>query len=76
VRLFSEEHFVQIEISRHKEHTDACSVVMRNDELIDERTVHLGFSSVAMLLGEELEILGRDEVYEAAIKRAAEMLDL
>ena len=76
VRLFSEELVFQIEISRHKEHIDACSVVMRDDELIGERTVHLGSSSVTMLLGEELKFLGRDEVYAAAIKRAAEMLDL
>jgi glucose-6-phosphate dehydrogenase assembly protein OpcA len=76
VRLFSEELVFQIEVSRHKEHADACSVVMRNDELIDERTVHLGFSSVAMLLGEELKILDRDEVYETVIQQAAEILDL
>jgi glucose-6-phosphate dehydrogenase assembly protein OpcA len=76
VRLFSEELVFQIEVFRHKEHTNACLAVTRDDELISERTVHLGSSSVTMLLGEELKILGRDEVYEAAIERAAEMLDL
>jgi hypothetical protein len=48
--------------------------VMRGDRLVGERTVYLGSSNVGILLGEELKILGRDETYESALKRAVEML--
>jgi glucose-6-phosphate dehydrogenase assembly protein OpcA len=74
VRLYSEELTFQVEVSRHAEHTDACSTVMRGDELLAERTVHLRSSDPGVLLGEELRLLGRDETYESALKRSVEML--
>ena len=74
VRLYSEE--LSFQVSRYKERTDARCTVMRGDELLGERTVHLGPSDAGALLGEELRLLGRDEVYESALKRAVEILDL
>ncbi len=74
VRLFSEEFTFQIQASRHGEHVDACSTVMRGDELVGERTVHLRSSDAAILLGEELKLLGRDETYESALGQAVRML--
>ena len=71
VRLYSEELTFQVS---YREHAYACSTVMRGDELLGERTVHLGSSDSGVLLGEELKILGRDETYESALKRAVEML--
>ena len=70
IHLFCEEHTFQI--SRHEDH--ARSTVMRGDRLVGERTVYLGSLNVGVLLGEELKILGRDETYESALKRAVEML--
>ena len=75
VRLFSEELTFRVRTSRHGEHADACSTVMRGDELMGERTVHLGSSNVGTLLSEELKLLGRDETYESALERAVQMLD-
>ncbi len=62
------------EVSRHREATDARSCVLRGDEIVGERTVHLGPSDVGAFLGEELRLVGRDEVYEAALRRAVEIL--
>jgi hypothetical protein len=39
-----------------------------------ERTVHLGHFDLGVLLGEELRYRGRDELYEAALRTAVEML--
>ena len=64
------------EVSRHREAADARSCVLRGDCLVGERTVHLGPSGVGALLGEELRLVGRDEVYEAALRRAVEILNL
>ena len=64
------------EVSRHREATDARSCVLRGDEMVGERTVHLGPSDTGAFLGEELRLVGRDEVYEAALRRAVEILDL
>lgn len=64
------------EVSRHREASDARSAVLRGDELVGERTVHLGPSDTGALLGEELRLVGRDEVYEAALRRAVEILGL
>jgi hypothetical protein len=75
VRLFSEELTFWVRTSRHGEHADVCSTVMRGDELMGERTVHLGSSNVGTLLSEELKLLGRDETYESALERAVQMLD-
>jgi glucose-6-phosphate dehydrogenase assembly protein OpcA len=72
VRLYSEE--LSFQVSRDGQHADARSTVMRGEELLGERTVHLGFSGVADLLGEELRFLGRDETHESALKRVARML--
>lgn len=74
VRLYSEE--LSFQVSRYGEHADARSTVMRGEELLGERTVHLGFSGVAGLLGEELRFLERDKTHESALERAVEMLDL
>jgi len=76
VRLVSENLAFQIQVSRHNEHTDARSTVMRGDKRISERTVHLGSSDVGVLLGEELKLLGRDETYESSLERVVKMLDL
>jgi glucose-6-phosphate dehydrogenase assembly protein OpcA len=74
VRLYSEELFFQV--SCYGERNQACSTVMRGEQLLGERTVHLGSSGVGMLLGEELRFLKRDEIYESALKRAVEIIDL
>jgi glucose-6-phosphate dehydrogenase assembly protein OpcA len=73
VRLYSEE--LSFQVSRDGQHADARSTVMRGEELLGERTVHLGFSGVADLLGEELRFLGRDETHESALKSVVKMLD-
>ena len=49
---------------------------MRDDELIAERTVHLGSFDLGVLVGEELRYRGRDEAYDAALRAAVEILDL
>jgi glucose-6-phosphate dehydrogenase assembly protein OpcA len=72
IRLYSEELTFQVS---YREHAYACSTVMRGDELLGERTVHLGSSDSGVLLREELKIFGRDETYESALNRAVEMLD-
>lgn len=74
VRLFSEE--LSFQVSRYGERTDARSTVMRGEELLGERTVHLGSSDSGTLLSEELKFLGRDETYESALERAVALLDL
>ena len=74
VRLYSEE--LSFQVSRYGEHADARSTVMRGEELLGERTVHLGFSGVGDLLGEELRLLERDKTHESALERAVEMLNL
>jgi glucose-6-phosphate dehydrogenase assembly protein OpcA len=73
VRLYSDE--LSFQVSRYGQHADARSTVMRGEELIGERTVHLGFSAIADLLGEELRFLGRDETHESALKSVVKMLD-
>ena len=67
---------LSFEVSRHRESTDARSAVLRGDELVGERTVHLGPSDTGALLGEELRLVGPDETYEAALRRAVEVMDL
>jgi glucose-6-phosphate dehydrogenase assembly protein OpcA len=73
VRLYSEE--LSFQVSRYGEHADARSTVMRGEELLGERTVHLGSSGVGDLLGEELRFLGRDETHESALKSVVQMLN-
>ena len=74
VRLHSRELTFQIQASSHGEHIDARSTVMRGDEPVGERTVHLGSSDPSVLLGEELRLLGRDETYESALERSVALL--
>ncbi|QIN80545.1 hypothetical protein GBA65_20810 [Rubrobacter marinus] len=73
VRIFCDDEYT-FEVSRSRESTDARSAVLRGDEVVGERTVHLGPSDTGALLGEELRLVGRDEVYEAALRRAVEIL--
>lgn len=72
VRLYSEK--LSFQVSRHRELREARATVMHGDDLIGERTVHLGSFDLGVLVGEELRYRGRDEVYEAALKTAVEML--
>lgn len=74
VRLYSEDYTFQV--SRHRELTDARTTVVRGDDLLAERTVHLGPLDLGVLLGEELQYRGRDRAYEAALKTAVRILDL
>ena len=74
IRLYSEEYSFQV--SRHRELSDVRTTVMRGDELLAERTVHLGSFDLGVLVGEELRYRGRDEAYEGALRTAVEILDL
>jgi glucose-6-phosphate dehydrogenase assembly protein OpcA len=74
VRLRSADHSFQV--SRHREHREVKTTVMRGDDLVAERTVHLGRFDLGVLVGEELQFRGRDEAYEAALRAAVEALDL
>lgn len=73
VRLYSEE--LSFQVSRHGERAEVRSTVMRGEELLGERTVHLGLSGVGGLLGEELRFPGRDKTLESTLKRVVRMLD-
>jgi glucose-6-phosphate dehydrogenase assembly protein OpcA len=74
VRLRSPDHSFQV--SRHREHREVRTTVMHGEELVAERTVHLGSFDLGILVGEELQYRGRDETYEAALRVAVEILDL
>lgn len=74
VRLYAEEWSFQV--SRHREHADARTTVMRGGELLGERTVHLGTLDLSVLVGEELHYRGRDTAYEGALRKATEVLEL
>jgi glucose-6-phosphate dehydrogenase assembly protein OpcA len=74
VRLYSNDYVFGV--ARSRELSEACTTVTKEGELLAERTVHLGHFDLGVLLGEELQYRGRDEVYEAALRMAAEMLDL
>lgn len=73
IRLYGEE--LSFQVSRHKDLNDASATVMRDEEIIGERTVKLGSFDLGVLLGEELQYRGHDEAYEAALKTAVEILD-
>ena len=73
IRLYSEEYSFQV--SRHRELSDVRTTVMRGDELLAERTVHLGSFDLGVLVGEELRYRGRDEAYEGALRKAVEILE-
>ena len=72
VRLHGEE--LSFQVSRHRDQNDASATVMRDEEIIGERTVKLGEFELGVLLGEELQYRGRDAAYEAALKTAVEIL--
>ena len=74
IRLYSEDHSFQV--SRHRELSDVRTTVMRGEELLAERTVHLGSFDLGVLVGEELRYRGRDEAYEGALRAAVEILEL
>ena len=74
VRLRSADHSFQV--SRHREHREVKTTVMRGEDLVAERTVHLGHFDLGVLVGEELQFRGCDETYEAALRAAVEILDL
>lgn len=74
VRLCSRDYSFQV--SRHRERAEVRTTVMRGEELVAERTVHLGSFDLGILVGEELRYRGRDEDYEAALRTAVEVLDL
>lgn len=74
VRLRSADHSFQV--SRHRERREVKTTVMRGEDLIAERTVHLGHFDLGVLVGEELQFRGCDEIYEAALRAAVEVLDL
>ena len=73
IRLHGKE--LSFQVSRHQDLNDASATVMRDEEIIGERTVKLGGFDLGGLLGEELQYRGNDEAYEAALKTAVEMLD-
>ncbi len=74
VRLRSPDYSFQV--SRHRERTDIRTTVMRDEDLVAERTVHTGSFDLGVLVGEELRYRGRDEAYEAALRAAVGILDL
>ena len=74
VRLRSADHSFQV--SRHRERREVKTTVMRGDDLVAERTVHLGHFDLGVLVGEELQFRGCDEIYEAALRATVEVLDL
>jgi glucose-6-phosphate dehydrogenase assembly protein OpcA len=74
IRLYSPDYSFQV--SRHRDLSDVRTTVMRGDELLAERTVHLGSFDLGVLVGEELRYRGRDEAYEGALRKTVEILDL
>ncbi len=72
IRLYSEGPSFQV--SRHRALREARATVMQDDEIIGERTVHMGTFDLGVLVGEELHYRGRDEVYEAALRAAVEVM--
>jgi hypothetical protein len=74
VRLYSNEYSFQV--SRHRDLSEVRSTIMRGDELLGELTVRLGGFDLGVLLGEELQYRGRDELYESALRTAVEILAL
>jgi glucose-6-phosphate dehydrogenase assembly protein OpcA len=73
IRLYSGEYSFQV--SRHRALSDVRTTVMRGDDLLAERTVHLGSFDLGVLVGEEMGYRGHDEAYGAALRTAVEVLD-
>lgn len=74
VRLYGET--LSFQVSRHREREEAASTVMRDGELIAQRTTHLGFFEPANILGEELRYRGDDRHYRGALRMASKILEL
>jgi glucose-6-phosphate dehydrogenase assembly protein OpcA len=74
IRLYSEEYSFQV--SRHRAHSDVRTTVMRGEDLLAERTVHIGSFDLGVLVGEEMGYRGYDEAYGAALRAAVEVIDL
>ena len=74
IRLYSEEYSFQV--SRHRALSDVRTTVMRGEDLLAERTVHIGSFDLGVLVGEEMGYRGHDEAYGAALRTAVEVLDL
>ena len=74
IRLYSEDYSFQV--SRHRALSEVRTTVMRGDDLLAERTVHIGSFDLGVLVGEEIGYRGHDEAYEAALRTAVEVLDL
>jgi glucose-6-phosphate dehydrogenase assembly protein OpcA len=74
IRLYSPDYSFQV--SRHRALSDVRTTVMRGDELLAERTVHLGSFDLGVLVGEELRYRGHDEAYEGSLRKTVEILDL
>jgi len=74
IRLYSEEYSFQV--SRHRAFSDVSTTVMRGEDLLAERTVHIGSFDLGVLVGEEMGYRGHDEAYGAALRIAVEVLDL
>ena len=74
IRLYSEEYSFQV--SRHRAHSDVRTTVMRGEDLVAERTVHIGSFDLGVLVGEEMGYRGHDEAYGAALRMAVELIDL
>ena len=74
IRLYSGEYSFQV--SRHRAHSDVRTTVMRGEDLVAERTVHIGSFNLGVLVGEELGYRGHDEAYGAALRTAVELIDL
>jgi glucose-6-phosphate dehydrogenase assembly protein OpcA len=74
IRLYSEEYSFQV--SRHRALSDVRTTVMRGEDLLAERTVHISSFDLGVLVGEEMGYRGHDEAYGAALLTAVEVLDL
>lgn len=75
-RLRMETPGAAFEISRRRDLSDAQATIEMNGQMVSRRRVYLGISPLSVHLQRELEILGRDNVYEAALKSAASILEL
>jgi len=74
IRLYSGEYSFQV--SRHRALSDVRTTVMRGEDLLAERTVHIGSFDLGVLVGEEMGYRGHDEAYGAALRTAVGMIDL
>jgi glucose-6-phosphate dehydrogenase assembly protein OpcA len=63
------------EVDRHREGASVRATLSRDQEVLRESTVHLNTFEAGTLLGEELRLLGRDEVYEDALRAAVELVE-